>query len=288
MKLFAFLCCVGLAHSALVRRDADAKAEAGGYGAVVGGAPVCKSVPVKTCVPRKIQTPRKVCRQESDEIVDITITEHCEEVITTTCQQTSRSSAVLALESKIVATGVDATPDVTVTHGNSAHHGAAVIAPIVHGAVGHSGYRKREADADADASYGLGYAAAPPVEVSPSVCNSVPVKQCNNETVSVPRKVAKTVCAVHVDVTTVQDCKEVITTHCSESTQQVAHTSNVLGQETKVGPETVVATHGNAAIAVAAPIVPLYGHAVVGHALVGNTVAGHAVAGHANAGYNGV
>ena len=43
--------------------------------------------------------------QEYDEIVDTTITEHCEEVITTTCQQTStkthRTSAIVGHDSKV-------------------------------------------------------------------------------------------------------------------------------------------------------------------------------------------
>merc|ERR1712128_413935 len=102
MRFFAVFCCIGLAQSGLVRRDADAEPEAdadaqfyGGYAGVgpvaaVASAPVCTSVPEKTCVPRNIETPRPVCHQEYDEILDTTITEHCEEVITTTCTQSSQ------------------------------------------------------------------------------------------------------------------------------------------------------------------------------------------------------
>ena len=35
-----------------------------------------------------------LCPQEYDEVVDTTITEHCEEVITTTCQQVSTKSVL--------------------------------------------------------------------------------------------------------------------------------------------------------------------------------------------------
>lgn len=305
MKFFAFICCVGLAHSGLVRRDADPAPDAApdadpeadpGYGHYAQGAvsaPVCHSVPEKTCVPRQIETPRKVCHQEYDEIVDTTITQHCEEVITTTCQQTSQTSshtsAVVGHDSKVVATGVVATPAVTVAHGHAGH---GVVRS--HGAIGHGhvGYGKREADAepeadaeaiadpeaDADAGYGYGYGyAAHPKAVSAPVCNSVPVKQCKEVPVHTPRKVAKTVCATHVDVTTVEDCKEVITTQCSQTSQKVAHHSAVVGHDTKVGPAAVVATHGHAAVAVAAPVAVGYGH---GHAVAGHAVAGHAVAGH--------
>merc|ERR1712179_309391 len=150
------------------------------------------------------------------------------------------------------------TPAVTVAHGH----------PVA------AGYGKRDADAepaadaDAEADAGYGYAHAAPV-VSAPVCNSVPVKQCKEVPVSTPRKVAKTVCATHVDVTTIEDCKEIITTQCSQTSQKVATHSAVVGHDTKVGPAAVVATHGH-----------VHGHPVAGHAVAGHAVAGHAVAGH--------
>merc|ERR1712168_1486352 len=100
MKFFAIIAFVGYTQAFLVRREAapeaDADADAGyGYGAVspaAVSAPVCNSVPEKVCKDRTIETPRKVCHTEHDEIVDTTITEHCEEVITTKCEQTSTQS----------------------------------------------------------------------------------------------------------------------------------------------------------------------------------------------------
>merc|ERR1712212_439196 len=184
MKFFAIISFVGYTQAFLVRREAapeaeaDADADAGyGYGAVspaVVSAPVCNSVPEKVCKDRTIETPRKVCHTEHDEIVDTTITEHCEEVITTKCEQTStqsrHSSAIVGQDSKVVATGVVASPEVTVAHGVPAHgvstgYGAVATGPVVStvgaGAVvggvvggvagyGVAGYGKREADADAD------------------------------------------------------------------------------------------------------------------------------------------
>ena len=110
MKLFALLLLVGASQAFLVRREAeaDAEADAGVYGVVAPAAvsaPVCTSVPVKTCNPRQVEHPRKECHTEYDEIVDTTVTEHCEEVITTTCQQTSthtrHHSAVVGTDSKV-------------------------------------------------------------------------------------------------------------------------------------------------------------------------------------------
>ena len=48
-------------------------------------------------------------------------------------------------------------------------------------------------------------------------------------------------CAEHVDVTTIEDCQEVITTKCHQVSQSVAHASNVVGHDTRVGPAAVVA-----------------------------------------------
>merc|ERR1712198_84092 len=213
MKLFSILFCVGLSQAFLVRREADAEAkpeadaDAGHYGYAQGAvsAPVCNSVPVKTCNPRNVETPRKECHQEYDEIVDTTITEHCEEVVTTTCQQTStqvhKSAAIVGHDSKVVATGV-------------ASH------PV---GVAHAGYGKREADAEAapdaeadpeaDAGH-YGYS-APVVKAAP-IRESVPVKKCNKVPVSTPRKVGRTVCKTVVDITTIEDCTETITTECKQ------------------------------------------------------------------------
>merc|ERR1712128_192009 len=254
MKFFAILCCVGFTQAFLVRREADADPEAdaaGIHGYNVGGsssAPVCKSVPVpvKTCAPRQIKTPRKVCHEECDTIVDTTVTKNCETVTTTQCTHekvhSTRTSGVVGHDSKVVATGVIASPERTVAHGVAtgvvAGYGAvgagygAVGAG--YGGVAHAGYGKREADAeadadaDADAAYGThGYAVASPVAVSPPVCNSVPVTQCNKVPVDTPRKVCKTVCKTITDITTIEDCKETITTQCTQQSVNVRHSSGV-------------------------------------------------------------
>merc|ERR1712230_36257 len=131
MKFFAIIAFVGYTQAFLVRREAapeaDADADAGyGYGAVspaAVSAPVCNSVPEKVCKDRTIETPRKVCHTEHDEIVDTTITEHCEERVTTKCEQVSsqtrHSQAIVGSDSKVVATGIVASGEATVAVGPS-------------------------------------------------------------------------------------------------------------------------------------------------------------------------
>ena len=255
MKFFAILLFAGASQAFLVRREAEADPEAEpgyGYGAV--SPPVCKSVPVTTCNPRQVETPRQECHQEYDEIVDTTITEHCEEVITTTCHQTSthtkHSSAVVGHDSKVVASGVAAGP-VAVA--------GPVAGPVVAGYGAHVGYGKREAEPEADpeADPGYGYGAVGPVAASAPVCESVPVKKCNKVPVSTPRKVAKTVCKTVTDITTIEDCQETVTTECTQTSTKVASHSKVVGTDTKVGPASVVATHH--AAPAAGPVVARYG-----------------------------
>merc|ERR1719295_664386 len=57
-------------------------------------APSCVRTPVKECVPRTVEPPRKVCQTVVDVFEDYTIIERCEEVITTTCTQTSEESHI--------------------------------------------------------------------------------------------------------------------------------------------------------------------------------------------------
>ena len=143
------------------------------------------------------------------------------------------------------------------------------------GVAGYAGYGKREADAepaadaeaDADAGH-YGYSA--PVAVSAPKCASVPVKKCNKVPVSTPRKVGRTVCKTVVDITTIEDCQETITTECKQVSTKVAHSSAVVGHDTKVGPAEVVAHAAVApavAVAPAAPVVAGYaGYGIRGYA----------------------
>merc|ERR1712111_68043 len=163
--------------------------------------------------------------------------------------QVHKSAAIVGHDSKVVATGVASHP-VAVAH----------AAPVAVAGVAHAGYGKREADAEAapdadvaqeaDAGH-YGYA-APVVKAAP-ICESVPVKKCNKVPVSTPRKVGRTVCKTVVDITTIEDCQETITTECKQVSTKVAHSSAVVGHDTKVGPAEVVA---HAAVAPAVAVVP--------------------------------
>jgi len=337
--------CVGLVTAGVKREagadahaDADADADAQllyGHKPLAVHQPECHSVPETTCVPRQVEIPRKVCHQEFDEIIDTIVTEHCEEVITTTCQQVTtkaiHTKALVGEDSQVVATGVDPTPPVTVSQGAPQpgavgppasvvgaphhHHGSigpvgpggpigpvgpggaigpvgpgGLIGPVGHGAahhhpgaahqhpgalglVGHGaphhhlGKRDAdavanaeaealadadphaEADADADAHPPHPFHPPPveviesPPQVSHPQCHSVPVKHCENIPTHTPRRVARTICAVHVDITTIEDCEEVITTKCHQTSQSVAHASNVVGHDTRVGPPVVAGHH---------------------------------------------
>merc|ERR1739838_268857 len=186
-------------------------------------------------------------------------TKNCETVTTTRCTQekvaATRTSGIVGHDSKVVATGVIASPERTVAHGVAtgvvagygavgAGYGAVgagynAVGAIGHGAVGavgavgaigyggvtHAGYGKREADAeadadaDADAAYGThGDAVASPVAVSAPRCNSVPVTKCNDVPVETPRKVCKTVCKTVTEIARIEDCEETIstTTECRQ------------------------------------------------------------------------
>merc|ERR1712055_1241448 len=145
------------------------------------------------------------------------------------------------------------------------------------------GYGKREAEADADYGY------ASPVATSAPLCNSVPVRNCNKVPVSTPRKIAKTVCKEVVDIKIIKDCTDTVSTTCTQQSVQQSHSSAVVGADTRVGPEAVVATHGTVAVGVAAapavavgaaPVVAAYGGAaaplVAGYAGTGVGLAGYA------------
>ena len=221
MKLHIILSLAGLAAAGVtspVKREASPEAAADpeadpqvlhGHQPVSVSAPQCHSVPELKCVPRKVEAPRKVCHQVYDEIVDTTITEHCEEVITTTCQQTSTKAIhtrhVVGHDSKVVATNVAASAPVTVAQAAPvhAHHGPAhaAVGPATH----HLG--KREAEAEAGVLHAaphhaavIGPAPAPavhetPLEISEPVCHSVPVKKCENVPTHVPRFTHTTISA---------------------------------------------------------------------------------------------
>merc|ERR1711887_165256 len=296
MKFISIICFIGLSQAFVVRREAEPDADADAFGIGYGAspravsAPVCKSVPQKVCKDRTIETPRKVCHTEHDEIVDTTVTEHCQTTTTTKCEQTSsqtrHSSNIVGSDSKVVSTGIIASPEVTVAQGASTHGGVvsgysagtgvasgygaggAITSTGVVGTTGLIGstgvvgsgaslgyggvtYGKREADADAEADagfYGYGSNGVSPVSTSAPICRSVPVRTCNKVPVNRPRKVAKTVCKTVTDIKVIKDCTDTVSTTCTQQSVQQSHSSAVVGSNSRVGPSAVVANHGTVSV----------------------------------------
>merc|ERR1711887_86131 len=289
MKFISIICFFGFSQAFVVRREAEPDADADAFGIGYGAspravsAPVCKSVPQKVCKDRTIETPRKVCHTEHDEIVDTTVTEHCQTTTTTKCEQTSsqtrHSSNTVGSDSKVVSTGVIASPEVTVARGASTHGGVVsgytagtsgaaagygagggitstgVIGTtgLIGSSLGYGGvpYGKREADADAEADagfYGYGSNGVSPVSTSAPICRSVPVRTCNKVPVNRPRKVAKTVCKTVTDIKVIKDCTDTVSTTCTQQSVQQSHSSAVVGSDSKVGPSAIVANHGTVSV----------------------------------------
>jgi len=299
MKFFSVICFFGFTQGAVVKRDAEPDNLGLGYGAgyISGGVtgvspaqvsqPVCNSVPEKVCKDRSVETPRKVCHTEHDEIIDTTITEQCEERVTTKCEQVSsqtrHSQAIIGSDSKVVAKGVVASGEATVAVGPSTATGAvtgygaggAVATGGLIGSTGvastgglavgsgyangygygglastYSGYTKR--DADADAGFTAGIVAAntgvSPVSTSAPICRSVPVRHCNQVPVNRPRKVAKTVCKTVVDIKIIKDCTDTVRTTCTQQSVQHSKSSAVVGSNSRDGPYAVVANHGTVSV----------------------------------------
>merc|ERR1719233_197677 len=252
---------------------------------------------------RSVETPRKVCHTEHDEIIDTTITEHCEERVTTKCEQVSsqtrHSQAIVGSDSKVVATGIVASGEAVVATGPSIATGAvtgygaggaiatgglAVGSGYADGygysglASTYSGYAKRDADADAGFSAGIVAAntGVSPVSTSAPICRSVPVRHCNQVPVNRPRKVAKTVCKTVVDIKIIKDCTDTISTTCTQQSIQQSHSSAVVGSNSREGPYAVVANHGT--VAVGASTSPI-GAAPIGGYTSGTVIGGGAVIG---------
>merc|ERR1712059_134516 len=190
--------------------------------------------------PRQVENTRQVCQTVIDQHEDTVVTENSKEVITTQCTQastvTSQSQTIVDSSTRLVKAGVPKPID----------HST----PLVNNQPANSFSKresKREAEADADAEGTNPYfngekrpfnprivaQTVPLNNVSPSVCSSVPVKECNKVPITTPRKVARFVCHNVVDVITIEDCHTTVTTACQHTTSHSAE-STVVGHETNV------------------------------------------------------
>merc|ERR1712014_184069 len=134
------------------------------------------------------------CHEEYDTVVDTTYMEECQDILTKHCHQTSQQ----------------------------VHHSAAVVAHDSH-VVPHPGRNKREADPQ----YGQDHH-------NNKECFSTPHKQCHQRPVQSQRQECHEEYDVVVDTTYIEECQDIITTHCEETSQQVHHSSAVVGHDSQV------------------------------------------------------
>ena len=148
--------------------------------------PECSSVPDRVCSVREVESPRQECQEEYEDILDTTITRHCQEILTTTCTQTTKtsqlSSAVVGTDSKVVASGVLVSP------------------PYSRG--------RRTAETSAQ---------------SAPVCQSVPTKMCRETPVTSSRREVRRTCRLVREISVLEDCTETVTTQCVLRTTTVLH-----------------------------------------------------------------
>merc|ERR1712098_245117 len=207
MQFLVLILSVSLAYGAVApeKREAEAKP-----GKSYSSGPQCHDKKDRQCH----KTPKQASRQECHVVVDTTYIEECQDIITTHCQETSQqishSSAVVGHDSKVVA------------HGHSGY--------------GYGGYGigKREADAEpkadakADAEPGVqAYSTGPK-------CHDKKDRQCKKIPKQNSRKIPRKECKTIIDTTYIENCQDIITTHCQETHQQVSHSSAVVGHDSKV------------------------------------------------------
>merc|ERR1711942_6535 len=208
MQFLVLILSVSLAYGAVAPQKREAEASPGQS---YSSGPQCHDKKDRQCSKTPKQTSRQECHEEYDVIVDTTYIEECEDIITTHCQETSqqvhRSSAVVGQDSKVVGRGYS----------------------------GYGGYGigKREADAEpkadakADAKPGQSYSTGPK-------CHDKKDRQCRKIPKQNSRKVPRKECKTIVDTTYIENCQDIITTHCQETHQKVSHSSAVVGHDSQV------------------------------------------------------
>merc|ERR1739838_51385 len=202
MHFLVLILSASLAYGAVapVKREADAEP-----GQSYSTGPKCHDKKDRQCHKTPKQTSRQECHEEYDVVVDTTYIEECKDIITTHCQETSqqvhRSSSVVGHDSKVVSSG--------------------------HSSYGGYDIGKREAEAEAEAEPGQSYSTGPK-------CHDTKDRQCHKTPKQNSRKIPRKVCKTIVDTTYIENCQDTITTHCTETSQQVSRSSAVVGHDSKV------------------------------------------------------
>merc|ERR1711970_1698289 len=93
------------------------------------------------------------------------------------------------------------------------HHSSQVVG-VHHSGHGYGGYHKRDADAGSH-----GYSSGPH-------CEDKKDKQCHKHPKENSRRIPKQICKKVVDTTYIEECEEIITTHCEETHEKVHHSTH--------------------------------------------------------------
>merc|ERR1712123_432741 len=214
MQFLVLILSASLTYGAVtpVKREADAEP-----GQSYSTGPKCHDKKDRQCHKTPKQTSRQECHEEYDVVVDTTYIEECKNIITTHCQETSQqvhhSSSVVGHDSKVVSSG--------------------------HISYGGYGIGKREAKAEAEAESEAEAEAEAEAEPGQSYstgpkCHDTKDRQCHKTPKQNSRKIPRKVCKTIVDTTYIENCQDTITTHCTETSQQVSRSSAVVGHDSKV------------------------------------------------------
>ena len=176
------------------------KREAGHQGYSSG--PHCKDHVDHKCHKVPQQHERKVPRTECKTIVDTTYIEYCDEEFITECHKEH----------------------------HEAHYSEQVVGHDTHVVDHHShGYHKREAEPGHGHHEEHHYPHHNNLQ-----CFSKPYKQCHKEPQQSHREECHEEYDVIVDTTYIEECEEIVTTHCEEEHTQVHHSSQVVGHDSQV------------------------------------------------------
>ena len=147
------------------------------------------------------QEEKKECHVEYDIVEDVTYIEECEYVVTTHCEEDHEH---VSHESHVV--------------GHEKH-----IEHIEH----HGGHHKREAAEHGHKGGHHSYSTGPK-------CHDKKDKQCHEMPKRESHKIPKTLCKTIVDTKYIEECEEIITTHCEETHEKKYHTTHVVGHDSYV------------------------------------------------------
>ena len=176
--------------------------------------PHCYDKKDQQCYKKPKHETHEECHVEYDVVIDVTYIEECEHIEITTCEEEKRqvhkSSHEVGHDSKVVDEYEE-------------HH------------YENEGHHKRSADPQQigeqpgglESRHHFGFNTGPH-------CQTKKDKQCSKHPKEESHKIPKTLCKKIVDTIYIEECEDIITTHCHQTSQQVHHSSAVVGQDSQV------------------------------------------------------